>query len=88
LGGFLFDQWQIYSTIQFLPGECMSRFAFTREDPEYYIDAAEWEDAFPDGDYFLEESDITVSGISAPKSSTFVLHTNTEELSPFSTVNS
>ena len=67
----------------------MSRFAQIYEDPDYeYISPDEWEDAFPDGDYFLEESDITVSGISAPKSSTFVLHTNTEELSPFSTVNS
>jgi hypothetical protein len=66
----------------------MSRFAFNYEDPDYYIDPAEWDDAFPDGDYFLEETDIKLSGITVNKSSTFVLHKNNEELSPFSTVNS
>jgi hypothetical protein len=66
----------------------MSRFAFTREDPEYYIDAAEWDEAFPESDYDIDESDVAVAGIRATKSNTFVLHNNTEELSPFSTVNS
>ena len=66
----------------------MSRFAFTREDPEYYIDAAEWDEAFPESDYFVNEADIAVVGIRTNKSSTFVLHKNSEELSPFITVNS
>ena len=66
----------------------MSRFAFTREDPDYYIDAAEWDEAFPESDYFVNEADIAVAGIRTNKSSTFVLHKNSEELSPFITVNS
>jgi hypothetical protein len=66
----------------------MSRFAFTREDPEYYIDAAEWDEAFPELDYLVDEADVTVAGIRANKSTTFVLHNSTEELSPFITVNS
>lgn len=66
----------------------MSRFAFTREDPEYYIDAAEWDDAFPDAGDYPEETDIKVAGIPVNKNSTFVLHKNNEEFSPFFTVNS
>jgi hypothetical protein len=67
----------------------MSRFAQIYEDPDYeYISPDEWDDAFPDGDYFLEETDIKLSGITVNKSTTFVLHKNNEELSPFSTVNS
>jgi len=66
----------------------MSRFAFTREDPEYYIDAAEWDEAFPEVDDYPNESDIKVAGIPTNNTSTFVLHKNNEELSPFFTVNS
>jgi hypothetical protein len=66
----------------------MSRFAFTREDPEYYIDAAEWDEAFPEVDDYPNEYDIKLAGITVNKTSTFVLHNNTEELSPFGTVNS
>jgi hypothetical protein len=66
----------------------MSRFAFTREDPEYYIDAAEWDEAFPEIDDYPDENDIKLAGITVNKTSTFVLHKNNEELSPFGTVNS
>ena len=66
----------------------MSRFAFTKEDPEYYIDANEWETAFPDVVDFPTETDIKVAGIAVNKNSTFVLHKNNEDLSPFATVNS
>jgi hypothetical protein len=66
----------------------MSRFAFTREDPEYYIDAAEWDQAFPEVDDYPEESDIKLAGITVNKTSTFVLHKTHEDFSPFATVNS
>ena len=62
------------------------------------FDADEYETLFPfDQEYnswmdsveadFKEECEFR-AGVTAPKSSTFVLHKNNEELSPFSTVNS
>jgi hypothetical protein len=66
----------------------MSRFAQVYEDPDYeYIDPEEWDAAFPPnrGDDFLAKIQHSVT---VPKSSTFVLHKNNEDLSPFATVNS
>jgi len=72
----------------------MSRFAQTYEDPTYeYISADEWDNAFPQSEDFLSEAEANLmlknsAGIRVTKSTTFVLHKNNEELSPFGTVNS
>jgi len=69
----------------------MSRFAQTYEDPTYeYVSTDEWDNAFPASGYTNSELENMEkrSGIAVNKSTTFVLHKNNEELSPFSTVNS
>lgn len=71
----------------------MSRFAFITEDPEYFIDPKDWDQAFPQDEEFLTESQAenmlkNSAGIRVTKSTTFVLHKNNEDLSPFLTVNS
>lgn len=71
----------------------MSRFAFITEDPDYFIDPKEWDQAFPEYEDFLSEAQAErmlkkSAGIRVTESTTFVLHKNNDDLSPFATVNS